>query len=32
VTVTVGSNWTSAKSAATAESTINTFSPFCVQP
>ncbi len=32
VTVTVGSNWTSAKSAATGESTINTFSPFCVQP
>jgi hypothetical protein len=32
VTVSVGSNWTSTKSAATAESTINSFSPFCVQP
>jgi hypothetical protein len=32
VTVSVGSNWTSVKSSATAESTINTFSPFCVQP
>ena len=32
VTVSVGSNWTSTKSAATAESTINFISPFCVQP
>jgi hypothetical protein len=32
VTVSIGSNWTSAKSSATAESTINLFSPFCVQP
>ncbi len=32
VTVSVGSNWTSTKSSATAESTINTLSPFCVQP
>jgi hypothetical protein len=28
----VGSNWSSAKSAATGESTINLVSPFCVQP
>jgi hypothetical protein len=32
VTVSVGSNWTSAKSGATAESTINAILPFCVQP
>ncbi len=32
VTVSVGSNWTSAKSSATGESTINFFSPYCVQP
>jgi endoglucanase len=32
VTVSVGSNWTSAKSSASPESTINTFSPYCVQP
>ena len=32
VTVSVGSNWTSTKSSATVESTINSFSPFCVQP
>ena len=32
VTVSVGSNWTSAKSSATGESTINTLTPFCVQP
>ena len=32
VTVSVGSNWTSAKSSATGESTINTHTPFCVQP
>jgi hypothetical protein len=28
----VGSNWSSAKSAATGESTINSITPFCVQP
>jgi hypothetical protein len=32
VTVSIGSNWSSAKSTATAESTINSTSPFCVQP
>jgi cellulose 1,4-beta-cellobiosidase len=32
VTVSVGSNWASAKSTATGESTINSLSPFCVQP
>lgn len=32
VTASVGSNWTSTKSSATAESTINILSPFCVQP
>jgi cellulose 1,4-beta-cellobiosidase len=32
VTASVGSNWTTAKSSATAESTINTLTPFCVQP
>jgi cellulose 1,4-beta-cellobiosidase len=32
VTVSVGSNWTSAKSSASTESTINSVSPFCVQP
>jgi hypothetical protein len=32
VTATFGSNWTSAKSTATAESTINNLTPFCVQP
>jgi cellulose 1,4-beta-cellobiosidase len=32
VTVSVGSNWTSAKSSASTESTINSTSPFCVQP
>ena len=32
VTAAVGSNWTSAKSSATSESTINSVSPFCVQP
>ena len=32
VTAAVGSNWTSAKSSATGESTINSVSPFCLQP
>ena len=32
VTVSVGSNWASAKSTATGESTINSTTPFCVQP
>ena len=32
VTVSVGSNWTSVKSSASGESTINSLSPFCVQP
>lgn len=32
VTASVGSNWASAKSTATGESTINSISPFCVQP
>jgi hypothetical protein len=32
VTALVGSNWTSAKSSATAESTINNKSPYCSQP
>jgi hypothetical protein len=32
VATNVGSNWTSAKSSATAESTINGSNPFCVQP
>ena len=32
VTVTVGSNWASAKSSATAQSTINGANPFCTQP
>jgi len=32
VTASVGSNWTSAKSSATAESTINSVTPFCTQP
>ncbi|HUE07556.1 MAG TPA: hypothetical protein VMP41_09020 [Acidimicrobiales bacterium] len=32
VAVSVGSNWLSTKSSATAESTINSFSLFCVQP
>ena len=32
VATNVGSNWTSAKSSATAESTINSANPFCVQP
>ncbi|HEX4163557.1 MAG TPA: hypothetical protein VHZ05_13725 [Acidimicrobiales bacterium] len=32
VTVSVGSNWTSTKSSASTESTINSLSPFCVQP
>ena len=31
-TALVGSNWTSAKSSATGESTINSSNPFCVQP
>ena len=32
VVTNVGSNWTSAKSAASAESTINGSNPFCIQP
>ena len=32
VTVTVGSNWTSVKSSATVQSTINAANPFCTQP
>ncbi len=32
VTVNFGSNWASAKSSATGESTINGSNPFCVQP
>ncbi len=32
VVTVIGSNWVSAKSSATAESTINSLSPFCVQP
>jgi len=32
VTVNFGSNWTSAKSSATGESTINGANPFCIQP
>ena len=32
VTAVVGSNWASAKSSATGESTINNSSPYCVQP
>jgi len=32
VVAVVGSNWSSSKSSATAESTINSSSPFCVQP
>jgi endoglucanase len=32
VATNVGSNWTSAKSSATTESTINGSNPFCVQP
>jgi hypothetical protein len=32
VTVTIGSNWTSSKSAATVQSTINAANPFCTQP
>ena len=32
VTVTVGSSWTSSKSAATVQSTINAINPFCTQP
>jgi cellulose 1,4-beta-cellobiosidase len=32
VTASVGSNWTTAKSSATAESTINSTSPYCSQP
>lgn len=32
VTASVGSNWTSAKSSATGGSTINSVSPYCVQP
>ncbi len=32
VTVSVGSHWASAKSSATTESTIDFFSPYCVQP
>jgi hypothetical protein len=32
VVTNVGSNWTSVKSAATGESTINGSNPFCVQP
>jgi hypothetical protein len=32
VTVTVGTNWTSSKSAATVQSTINSSNPFCTQP
>jgi hypothetical protein len=32
VTASVGSNWTSTKSSASGESTINSLSPFCVQP
>ncbi len=32
VVAVVGSNWSSSKSSATAESTINSSNPFCVQP
>ncbi len=32
VTALIGTNWTSVKSAATGESTINSSNPFCVQP
>ncbi len=32
VVATIGSNWSSAKSSATGESTINSSSPYCVQP
>lgn len=32
VATNVGSNWTSAKSSASAESTMNASNPFCVQP
>jgi len=32
VTVNFGSNWVSAKSSATGESTINGVNPFCIQP
>jgi fibronectin type 3 domain-containing protein len=32
VTASIGTNWASAKSSASGESTINSFSPFCVQP
>ena len=32
VTASIGSNWVSAKSAASGESTINALTPFCVQP
>lgn len=32
VTALVGSNWVSAQSSATSESTINSSSPYCVQP
>jgi len=32
VTVSFGSNWASAKSSATGESTINGVTPFCIQP
>ena len=32
VTASIGSNWTSTKSSTSVESTINTFSPYCVQP
>jgi len=32
VTALIGTNWTSVKSAATGESTINSSNPFCIQP
>lgn len=32
VSAAIGSNWSSAKSSATAESTINSSNPFCTQP
>jgi len=32
VATNVGSNWTSSKSAATGESTVNGSNPFCIQP
>ena len=32
VTVNIGSNWASGKSSATGESTINSVTPFCIQP